>query len=146
MMGIASEYSAHIIEGYIEYLHVTQSTMLARDTTRAEAIAGTLQRTGVPITVSSVAVTTAACFLLFCEVLAYVRIAEIIIMGFLFSAVNGIIVLPAVLSGIGPTSVVRTTYMRCILLALCAGCAAFVIIILYMSGNANGPSGEPLFD
>lgn len=146
MMGIATEYSVHIVEGYIEYLHATQSTMLARQTTRAQAIAGTLQRTGVPITVSAISMTFASCVLLNCQILVYVRVAEIVIMSLLFAAFHGIVILPALLSGLGPTAVTRTTYMRCIIIALCAGSGAFVIIIIYLSGNATGPTGEPLFD
>eukprot|EP01062_Namystynia_karyoxenos_P007057 TRINITY_DN12481_c0_g1_i1.p1 TRINITY_DN12481_c0_g1~~TRINITY_DN12481_c0_g1_i1.p1 ORF type:complete len:2107 (+),score=602.18 TRINITY_DN12481_c0_g1_i1:158-6478(+) len=146
LMGMAIEYTVHISAGFLEYLHAVQSTMLARDTTREQALAGTLQRTGVPIGVSATAMTVASLVLFACKVTVYRRIAEIMVMNILFSALHGLVIFPALLMAMGPTCVHRTIYARTMLFGISGGCASFILVVLYLSDSATGPTGEPLFE
>eukprot|EP01062_Namystynia_karyoxenos_P018025 TRINITY_DN16677_c0_g1_i1.p1 TRINITY_DN16677_c0_g1~~TRINITY_DN16677_c0_g1_i1.p1 ORF type:complete len:2507 (+),score=806.94 TRINITY_DN16677_c0_g1_i1:1085-7522(+) len=146
LMGLAVEYTVHITEGYLEYLQATQSTLLAVRTTREQAIAGTLQRTGVPIMVSAVTMMLASCVILACKILVYKRIAEIMIINVLFSSFHGLVVFAALIMAAGPTTVQRTWYARTTFLAVIGGFAAFTIVILYLSAEATDPQGDPLFE
>eukprot|EP01060_Flectonema_neradi_P031481 TRINITY_DN4791_c9_g1_i1.p1 TRINITY_DN4791_c9_g1~~TRINITY_DN4791_c9_g1_i1.p1 ORF type:complete len:2034 (+),score=337.76 TRINITY_DN4791_c9_g1_i1:379-6102(+) len=146
LVGLACEYTIHLLGGYIEYIHATQSSLLARDTTRAQAIAGTLQRTGVPITVSAAAVLVASHLLLFCDILIYRRIAEIIIMVTLISAAHGLLFFPCLILVCGPVTILRNWTARLLFLTCVVFCTFFTIAIIYLSGSAKGPDGEDLFD
>eukprot|EP01065_Artemidia_motanka_P031408 TRINITY_DN3775_c1_g1_i1.p1 TRINITY_DN3775_c1_g1~~TRINITY_DN3775_c1_g1_i1.p1 ORF type:complete len:2429 (+),score=625.51 TRINITY_DN3775_c1_g1_i1:85-7287(+) len=145
MTGLAIEYTIHITEGFLEYLHATQSTLLAVRTTREQAIAGTLQRTGVPILVSAATMVLASCIILACEILIYKRIAEIVIINVMISSFHGLVVFAALIMAVGPTTVQRNWYQRVTFLALMGGFGAFTVVILYLSGSATDPQGDPLF-
>ena len=146
LVGLACEYTIHLLGGYIEYIHATQSSLLARDTTRAQAIAGTLQRTGVPITVSAAAILLASLMLLFCDILIYRRIAEIVIMVTLISAAHGLLFFPCIILVCGPVTILRNWTARLLFLTCVVFCTFFTIAIIYLSGNAKGPDGEDLFN
>jgi len=146
MTGIGIEYTVHITEGYLEYLHATQSSLLAVRTTRERAVAGTLQRTGVPIMVSAITMVLASCIILACKVLIYRRIAEIMIINVCFSAFHALVVFTCLIMTMGPTTVQRTWYHRWMLMSLAGGFGALALVILFVSGEATGPGGEPLFE
>eukprot|EP01061_Rhynchopus_euleeides_P016983 TRINITY_DN28333_c0_g1_i1.p1 TRINITY_DN28333_c0_g1~~TRINITY_DN28333_c0_g1_i1.p1 ORF type:complete len:1211 (+),score=358.99 TRINITY_DN28333_c0_g1_i1:97-3729(+) len=144
LVGLATEYTVHLTEGYLEYLHASQSSLLARKTTRTHALAGALQRTGVPIAVSSFAVLCASLMILFCEILVYRRIAEIMLMVTLLSAFHGLVIFPAFLVFIGPITVQRNWTTRTLWAATVGLCICFSLAIIFLSDNAKDPNGDDL--
>eukprot|EP01064_Diplonema_japonicum_P028737 TRINITY_DN4488_c1_g1_i1.p1 TRINITY_DN4488_c1_g1~~TRINITY_DN4488_c1_g1_i1.p1 ORF type:complete len:2021 (+),score=324.40 TRINITY_DN4488_c1_g1_i1:74-6136(+) len=145
LVGIAAEYTIHIMEGYLEYIHATQSSLLARETTREAAVAGALQRTGVPVAVSCSTILLASCVILLCEILVYRRIAEIMIMVTLISSFHSLCIFPCYLLFLGPVTVLRNWNTR-LLWAITVGlCVCFTLSILYLLGSAKDPAGDKLF-
>eukprot|EP01059_Diplonema_ambulator_P003828 TRINITY_DN1351_c1_g6_i2.p1 TRINITY_DN1351_c1_g6~~TRINITY_DN1351_c1_g6_i2.p1 ORF type:complete len:2041 (+),score=547.22 TRINITY_DN1351_c1_g6_i2:96-6218(+) len=145
LVGIAAEYTVHILEGYLEYIHATQSSLLARETTREAAVAGALQRTGVPIAFSCATILVASCMILMCEILIYRRIAQIMIMVTLISSFHSLCIFPCYLLFLGPVTVLRNWNIR-LLWAITVGlCVCFTLSILYLLGTAKDPAGNNLF-
>ena len=142
LVGIACEYTVHIVEGYLEYLHASQSSLLARKTTRTHALAGALQRTGVPIFVSALAVLAASVLLLFCEILIYRRMAEIMLMVTLISAFHGLVIMPSFLICLGPITVQRNWTTRALWGATVGLCICFTLAVIFLSDNAKNPNGD----
>eukprot|EP00756_Hemistasia_phaeocysticola_P040021 Hpha_TRINITY_DN16842_c2_g5::TRINITY_DN16842_c2_g5_i1::g.150174::m.150174 len=145
LVGLSAEYTVHLVSGYQDCIHAFQSTLLARSTTREQAIATTLQRTGVPICVSAVTMTVASLILFACQILVYRRIAEMMVFNILFSAVAGLMVFPSLLMALGPTSIRRSLYFSAMHLSLSTCLVCVVLMVLYFTDAANGPTGEPLF-
>ena len=144
LVGMSAEYTVHITEGYLEYLHASQSSLLARKTTRAHALAGALQRAGVPITVSAFAVTVSSLFLLGCRILVYRRIAQIILMVTLLSAFHALVILPALLVFVGPTTGLRNWTTRTLWAASVALCMCLALAIIFLTESAKDPNGNDL--
>eukprot|EP00755_Sulcionema_specki_P021238 Sspe_Gene.13089::Locus_4494_Transcript_1_1_Confidence_1.000_Length_6114::g.13089::m.13089 len=145
MMGIAVDGIIHFTEGYMEYLHSTQSGLLARETTREQSLAGTLQRTGVPLLVATCTVIVASLCILGSEILIYRKIGEIMLLNIFFSAFHALVVFTCLLIMMGPTTIQRGWQVRSMLLLVVIMVGAFVVIILYLSNEAEDPKGDPLF-
>eukprot|EP01065_Artemidia_motanka_P015424 TRINITY_DN1924_c1_g1_i1.p1 TRINITY_DN1924_c1_g1~~TRINITY_DN1924_c1_g1_i1.p1 ORF type:complete len:1988 (+),score=508.72 TRINITY_DN1924_c1_g1_i1:87-6050(+) len=142
LLGLSAECTVHVTEGYLEYLHATQSSLLARLGSRSEALAGTLQRTGVPLLVSLAGMLMASALLLGCNVLVFQRVGHIMIINILAGGFHGLVMFSVFLLAFGPNAVSRTAVSMALYAVVVVLVFGLVLSILWLAGEMVGPQSS----
>merc|ERR1719230_2245613 len=107
-MGLSAECTVQLAEGYIEYTQTSQSSLLARSQKRVNALAGTLQRTGVPLLAATGGLLVASLFLEACQLLVLQRVGHLMLLVTSISAFHGLVIFSALVLACGPSTLSRS--------------------------------------
>lgn len=142
LLGMASQHVVHMIEGYLDTVHGTQSHLFAREITTLTAVKGALVRSGLSVTTSSVAVAIVSLIFIGSHVTVFQRAAEIIITINLSSAFAALVLLAGLLALMGPQQTWRHWSMSLIWFAVLAALAGIILLIIFLAGGVEGPQGD----
>jgi len=143
LFGFSSEYTVHILEGYLEYLHATQSHIFAVKAFRNEAFRGMLLRTGAPILLSSLTVIVSTTAIYGVQIPMFGTVASLVMMVVAYSAVFALLFFGAFLCSIGPTTSYRSAKLMLLALFIVIAVGSLVVLILYLTESTD-PTGEKL--
>jgi hypothetical protein len=144
LLGMCSEHTMHILEGYLEYLHSAQSHILARDTTRLQAYRGMLLRAGVPISFSGLTMICLSLLQLGSSLFIFRKVALILITVIAVSVSNNLIFLGGMLCAVGPTASFRNMTMMSVLFVFLSIVVLVLVLFLLYGVGLEDPEGNRL--
>eukprot|EP00760_Papus_ankaliazontas_P014213 PhM_4_TR15979/c0_g1_i2/m.97928 len=142
LFGFASEYVVHLVEGYLEFLHATQSHIFAVKVNRKEAFRGMILRTGAPILLSSLTVMISSCILFGANIPLYHTVARVVIMVTGFSVLFALVFLGAFLCAVGPTTSYRHWVLMLLMFVLVVTVLGLVLLIIFVAGGIEAADGS----
>eukprot|EP00759_Apiculatamorpha_spiralis_P049541 PhF_6_TR44272/c0_g1_i1/m.68211 len=144
LVGFASEYTMHIVEGYLEFLHATQSHIFAIKASRLEACRGMLLRTGAPIFSSSITAIIACLPLFGMTLTIFKTVGTILILVLAYSMLFALVFFVAMVACIGPTTSYRNNVLMLLAFVMYAALVAIGCLLLFLLGGTTGPDGSKI--